>query len=319
MKVLIAGATGAIGVPLVTRLLAAGDQVTGIARSTAAADSLQQLGADYVCADVLDRDALLHALSGSRFDAVIHQLTALKKAPARYRDMAVTNTLRTTGTTNLLEVAQRVGATRFVTQSIVFGYGFSDHADTVLTEAHSFGVPVPGPVAPTMAALRSAETQVFEHPDVEGIALRYGLFYGGDIGEISRMLRRRILPVSSSEGRLAMIHHEDATGATEAALRRGKPDTAYNVVDNTPVTWRQYAQAVAVAVNAPRPIVLPGAVLRAVAPYAGLFMTRVSMTVSNERARRDLQWVPTYASYRDGIAESAQRTTETSIHPGRRS
>ena len=79
MKVLLAGATGAIGVPLVTRLLAGGDEVTGIVRSSARADALGQLGADTVHADVLDRDTLLSAVEGRRFDAVIHELTALKK------------------------------------------------------------------------------------------------------------------------------------------------------------------------------------------------------------------------------------------------
>lgn len=109
MKVLLAGATGAIGVPIVKCLIAAGDQVTGIVRSSAGADTLGQLGADTVGADVLDREALLGALRGRRYDAVIHELTALKKPPAWYRDMSATNTLRTIGTANLLEVAHIVG------------------------------------------------------------------------------------------------------------------------------------------------------------------------------------------------------------------
>jgi nucleoside-diphosphate-sugar epimerase len=307
MKVLIAGATGAIGIPMVTRLMAAGDQVAGIVRSAAGADALGRLGAQAVGADVLDGDALLRAVEGRRYDAVIHELTALKKPPARYRDMSATNTLRTTGTANLLQVARAVGATRFVTQSIVFGYGYRDHGDSVLTEDDPFGEPAGGPVDPSLAAMKSAEEQVFADPDVEGVALRYGLFYGGDIAATTRMLRRRMLPVTSSVGNLALIHHDDAADATVAALHRGGADTAYNIVDDTPVTWRRYVEAIASMVHAPRPLVLPGWLLRAVAPYAGLFMTGLNMRVSNARARHELGWAPAHPSYLEGITDSAQR------------
>jgi nucleoside-diphosphate-sugar epimerase len=318
MKVLLAGATGAIGVPLVTRLVAGGDEVTGIVRSSARADALDQLGADTVHADVLDRDTLLSAVEGRRFDAVIHELTALKKPPARYRDMTATNNLRTTGTTNLLQAARTVGATRFVTQSIVFGYGYRDHGDTVLTEDDPFGEPGDRSLAQTLAAMKSAEDQVFADPNVEGIALRYGLFYGADITTTTRMLRRRMLPVPRSGGRLAMIHHDDAAQATVAALHHGDADTAYNIVDDTPVTWRSYVESIATAANTPRPMVVPGWLLRALAPYAGLFMTRVNMTISNARARQHLGWSPSHPSCVEGITASAQQAGLATSEPGRK-
>ena len=125
MRVLLAGATGAIGVPLVALLTANGHQVTGVVRSPSAAARLRELAATSVTADVLDRDALLRAVEGHHYDVVVHELTALKKAPVRVSDMAATNRLRLAGTTHLLEAAHLVGAGRFVTQSIVFGYGAS--------------------------------------------------------------------------------------------------------------------------------------------------------------------------------------------------
>ena len=135
-------------------------------------------------------------MEGRRFDAVIHELTALKKPPARYRDMSATNTLRTTGTRTCCRWPTLVGAARFVTQSIVFGYGYRDHGDTVLTEEYPFGEPAErGRWTQSLAAMKSAEEQVFADPDVEGVALRYGLFYGADIAATTRMLRRRMLPV----------------------------------------------------------------------------------------------------------------------------
>jgi nucleoside-diphosphate-sugar epimerase len=306
MRVLLAGATGAIGVPLVTRLVESGDDVTGISRTETGAAALADLGADAVLADVLDRDGLLGALAGRRYDAVIHELTALKKPPARFRDMDATNVLRTTGTAHLLEAARAVRATRFVTQSIVFGYGYFDHGDEPITERARFGQPSSDRFAPSIQAMAAAENQVFDSQDVEGVALRYGLFYGRDIATVAGMLRGRRLPVSSYAGTLAFISHEDAAAATVAALRRGRADSAYNVVDDTPVSWRDYATEVANAVGAPRPLTLPGWLLRTAAPYAGRFMTRVSMVVSNTRAKEELGWKPEYGSYVEGVAAAAR-------------
>lgn len=301
MRVLVAGASGAVGVPLVRLLVEDGHQVTGLVRSRAAEDRLRQLEASAIEADVLDRDRLLRAVQGSTYDAVLHQLTALKKAPLRVKDMRVTNELRTRGTAHLLEVAHVVGARRFVTQSMVFGYGFRNLGPQPLAEENSFGVLHGDRFDPVVAALASAEQQVFADPEVEGIALRYGLFYGRDLAVVERLLRRRSAPVTSSAAILALIHHDDAAAATVAALDRGRADTAYNIVDDTPISWRGFLLAVAEATGAPRPWTVPGPVLRALAPYAGHLATEVSLVVSNARAKQELGWRPRYPSCGDGL------------------
>lgn len=301
MRVLVAGASGAVGVPLVRLLVAGGHRVSGLVRSPAAAERLRQLGAAAVDADVLDRDRLLRAVYGSTYDAVVHQLTALKKVPLRVGDMAATNELRTRGTAHLLDVAHAVGARRFLTQSIVFGYGFRDHGPQPLTETNPFGVTRGDRFDPVVAALASAEQQVFDDPQVAGVALRYGLFYGRDLAVVERLLRRRSAPVTSSAATLALVHHDDAAAATVAALDRGQDDTAYNIVDDTPISWRGYLTAVAEATRAPRPWMVPGPVLRALAPYTGRLATEVSMVVSNARAQQELGWRPRYPSCADGL------------------
>ncbi len=76
MRVLVAGATGAIGRPLVRALLGAGREVMGLSRSQAGSHELTRLGAEPIRADAMDRDGLLRAIEGKRADAVIHQATA---------------------------------------------------------------------------------------------------------------------------------------------------------------------------------------------------------------------------------------------------
>ena len=182
MKVLIAGASGALGTPLTRALIAGGHEVLGLARSPESIDRLTHLGAHPILANVMDRDDLLRAVKGVQADAVIHALTALKKTPLRHQDMYATNALRDVGTTNLLAAAREVGAHRFVAESMTLGYGYGDWGEKVITED--------GPFAPAgrssqlerhVAGFRSLERQICEATQagwIEGIALRYGYFYG---------------------------------------------------------------------------------------------------------------------------------------------
>src|SRR5262249_4431628 len=152
-------------------------------------------------------------------DAVVHELTALKKPPTRHRGMALTDRLRTEGTANLVAAAAALGATRFVSQSIVLGYGFRDHGDRVLDETSPFGRPAADASDPHVAAMRAVEDQTFATG--HGIALRYGMFYGGDAAATLQALRSRAIPVADG-GLLPWVHHDDAAAATVAAIERGR-------------------------------------------------------------------------------------------------
>jgi nucleoside-diphosphate-sugar epimerase len=304
MRVFVAGASGALGVPLVRMLVGAGHQVIGLTRRPAAAGRLRSLGATAVVADALDRDALLRAVDGLGADAVVHELTALAKPPVRHSGMEATNRLRTDGTRNLLAAAEVLGARRFVTQSIVFGYGYRDHGDHVLVEDDPFGRPQGDRCDPHLAAMRINEELTFAAP--EGIALRYGLFYGGDIAEKRPLLASRKLPVSRG-GVLAWVHHDDAAAATVAALEHGAAGRAYNIVDDRPATWADVFTALARAVGAPDPIHIPAWLFRLMAPYAAAFAVDSTLRASNAKAKADLHWVPRYPDYAAGLAASARR------------
>jgi nucleoside-diphosphate-sugar epimerase len=301
MRVLLAGASGAVGTPLTRQLIAAGHEVVGITRSQVNAERLRTAGAEAVVADVMDRENLLAAVRDVRADAVMHQLTALGTTKVR-EAMQGTNALRTTGTAHLLAAARVVGAHRFLTQSIVFGYGYRDHGPHVITEDDPFAEPEPGPLGPAIAAMRSTEEQVFSADEMEGVALRYGLFYGQDsfTRMITNLVRKRRLPVPSSGGGFAnFIYLEDAAAATVAALEKGRAGHAYNIVDDEPVRWADYLDTLAAELGAHRPWRMPTWMLRPI-PYLHTIMT-TSMRVSNAKARRELGWAPAVSTYREGI------------------
>jgi nucleoside-diphosphate-sugar epimerase len=152
-----------------------------------------------------------------------------------------------------------------------------------------------------MRALRSNEEQVFTADGIEGVALRYGLFYGPDAftRTIVNLVRKRRLPVPSAGGFTGLIYLDDAAAATVAALDKGRTGQAYNIVDDEPVRWSDYLDAVAAEIGARRPIRAPVWLLRAI-PYVGMLMT-CSFRVSNAKAKRELGWSPTVANYREGL------------------
>ncbi len=201
--VLLAGASGVFGRHITRVLTGAGYDVAGIGRGPGNA----------VRADLNDREQLLAAVAGRHADIVIHAATALKRPPARHRDMAATDALRTAGMRNLIEVARVVGASRMITESMIFGYGYGEHGRALLTEAAPFGPPQPDAhLEAHVAAMRIKEELTFGTPGIDGVALRFGLFYGpGGTEPIVDALRKRTLPAPTSHGRvLPWVHLEDA-------------------------------------------------------------------------------------------------------------
>ncbi|MEU1684086.1 NAD(P)-dependent oxidoreductase [Micromonospora sp. NPDC005707] len=300
MRVLLAGASGAVGRPLTRQLIAAGHEVVGISRSPGNAERLRNAGAEAVVADVMNRENLLAAVRDVRADAVVHELTALGTTKMG-EALQGTNALRTNGTANLLAAARTVGAHRFVTQSIVLGYGYRDHGPRVISEDDPFAEPVGGKLGEAVAAIRATEEQVFAADEMEGVALRYGFFYGQDrmTSMIVNLVRKRRLPVPSGGGFANFIYLEDAAAATVAALEKGRAGQAYNIVDDEPVRWGDYLDTLAAAFGARRPWRVPSWMLRPI-PYAHAMMT-TSMRVSNAKAKRELGWAPAVPTYREGI------------------
>lgn len=253
----------------------------------------------------MNGEGLLRAVEGLTADAVIHQLTSLKKPPTRNRGMAATDALRIEGTANLLAVARAVGATRFVTQSMIYGYGYLNHGTKTITEQDTFGQPRGNAGDPHILAMRSTEQQAFTTTGIDGLALRYGLFYGADTDKLLAMLRKRRLPVTRGRPAQGWVHIRDAATATVTALEHGRVGEAYNIVDDQPISWTEMVTETAKAFGAPRPVALPTSLLRIVAPYVALAMAQTSMRVSNAKAKKELGWTPSVPTYRDGILAMA--------------
>jgi nucleoside-diphosphate-sugar epimerase len=300
MRVFVAGGSGTIGVPLVRALVAAGHEVTALTRSPEKQQTLSALGAVSAMADALDAAALRRVVQAARPTHIVHELTALPKEGARRAsDLVATNRLRVDGTRNLLEAAIAAGATRLVVGSFAPLQGVGPRA--------------PEGVRAGAAAVASMESQVLEASGsgrIEGVVLRYGLFYGAEnpaMENMIAMVRRRLLPVVRGDrSLLPWIHVADAVSATVAALDHGSPGRTYDIVDDRPVSMTEVVRALAEHAGAPPPFVVPAWLPRLVAPFM-TSMTAVRLPLSNDRARAELGWHPVFSTWRDGLAHMAVR------------
>lgn len=309
MRVFVAGASGAIGRPLVPKLMAAGHEVTGMTRSEERAEAVRAAGARAAVVDVFDAERLRAAVAEARAEVVIHELTSL---PERldFRKEGVyepTNRLRTEGTRNLLDAARDAGARRFVCQSIAFAY--RPDGARVKTESDPLMDDIPGNFGSGVRALHEMETMVLGAEGVESVVLRYGFFYGpgtyyAEDGTTTADVRRRRMPVvGRGTGVFSFVHVDDAADATVAAAERGEPGI-YNIADDEPVPMSEWLPEFARAAGAKRPLRVPVWLARFVGGREVPTFALELRGASNEKAKRELGWQPAHPTWRTGFAEA---------------
>lgn len=307
-KVFLAGATGAIGKRLVPALRDRGYHVIGLTRSAEKAATLRNAGAVPVVADVFDRAAIVRAAAETRPDVVIHHLTGLTGvANIRHFDrvFATTNRLRTEGTAILLDAARAAGARRFVAQSYgAWVYGYSGGG--LATEYDPLD-PHPLPQQrQSLAAIRYLEEAITNAANITGIALRFGSLYGPGTnmaltGEFSDAVRTRKLPlIGSGAGVWSFLHIDGAVTATIAAIEHGTA-SVYNVCDDDPAPAADWLPELAKALGAKPPLHVPAWLGRLAAGDVIVSMMTKMRGMSNAKARRELEWRPRYASWRQGF------------------
>ncbi len=305
VRVFVAGGTGAIGRPLVARLMAEGHEVSVLTRSSTAAAAVRAAGAEPVMGDATDAESLRTALVESTPEVVVNQLTSLAKtASTRALRAGVESTgrLRSEVAPQVAAAARDAGARRVVAQSIAFVYA---PADTPRTEDDPLYEDGPGELPGMVAGVRDLEHATLGIEGVEGVVLRYGTFYGPGTyyapgGAFAEMVRRRRLPVpGAGQGQFGFVHIDDAASATVAALS-GPPGT-YNLVDAVPAPAADWIAALAQLQGAKRPRHVPEWLARLAAGSAAVYLMCHQPAVSSDRARRELAWAPAFDDWREGL------------------
>jgi len=272
VRIFLAGATGAIGRPLVARLLAEGHTVVGTTRDARRAEDLRAQGAEPVVLDAFDADAVRRAVADAEPEVLIHQLTALPHKPGRRavgEGARLTGRLRRETVPAFLDAARAAGARRAIVQSIAF-------------VTRPDGRPVHGEDAPLyLDAPPQMRTIVEPVRDMEASVMDRA----GD-----------------GAGRWSFVHIDDAAEATVLALQHGRSGV-YNICDDDPVPMSQWLPELASLLGAKPPRRVPAWAARLLAGDAVVhYATRLPGN-ANGRAKQALGWRP--RDRRTGFAEVA--------------
>jgi nucleoside-diphosphate-sugar epimerase len=298
MRVLVVGASGAIGTRLVPQLIDQGHEVIGTFRSAGNAERVRALGAEPIALDLLDARAVRKAVLETEPEAIVHQATALANAGFSRnldRSFAPTNRLRTEGTDALLAAAREAGVRRFVAQSFA-SFRYAREGGPVKTEDDPLDPTPPAVARETNAAMRHLDQVV---TDAGGIALRYGGFYGALNDGLLGPVRKRQYPVIGDGGGVSsFIHLDDAAAATVLALGHDRAGI-YNIVDDEPAPMREWLPVLAAALGAKPPRHVPRWLARLIAGEAVVMMAE-SRGASNAKAKRELGWTLRCPSWRQG-------------------
>ena len=287
MRIFVAGGTGVIGRRTVEQLLAAGHDVTTVARTEEKAAQLWDQGARPVMVDLFDSGAVARAVRGHH--AVVNLATHIPPASraAFRRAWRENDRLRTEASRHLADAAANAGAEVFIQESISLLY--ADGGDAWLAED--------APVKPTILtrsavdAERHAEAFSGSAPGARAVVLRFAQFVAPDSGHMQQLLglvRRGILPlVGDPEGYESCIDADDAGRAVGAAL--DCPSGTYNVAEDAPLTRREHAAVFAEALG--RPVRLPPGWLGRVPRLDHVARSR---RVANRAFREATGWAPAH-------------------------
>ncbi|HEX4867985.1 MAG TPA: NAD-dependent epimerase/dehydratase family protein [Acidimicrobiales bacterium] len=296
MKVFVTGGTGVVGTRAVPALVAAGHEVTAVARTPEKAELVRSMGATPVTVDLFDPAAVKAAVDGH--DAVAHLATnipPLTKA-ARTKAWETNERLRTEVSRHLVDAALATGATRYVQESICFPY--VDHGADWITEES----PLEHSGVFEGAAHAEAATARFTAAGGSGVVLRFAQFHGPGSHHVevfNGLARRRINPfVGAPDAYTSFIHADDAGSAVAAAL--ALPAGIYNVGDDEPLTRAEAGLVVAEALGVKPPHALPG-VARAASPRSAKALMR-SLRISNAKLKGASGWRPAHPSIRGSWA-----------------
>ncbi|MCA1370946.1 NAD(P)-dependent oxidoreductase [Bradyrhizobium sp. BRP14] len=294
MKIFIAGATGAVGLPLVRALATLGHQVTGMTRPGQRPDRLRELGAEVSFADAFDREAVHRAIEAAAPDVVIDQLTWLPANPADIiKAMPNDTRLHREGGANLLAAAEKLGVRRYIMQSR--GFYLEAPAGGLADETARLRYDAPGEIGESTRTIGAYEDRVLSSP-LYGVVLRYGFFYGpgtwyrpdGAIADQARKGESTI--IGDGNGVWSFVHIDDAIAATVASVT-AEPGT-YNVVDDDPLPVAEWLPAFARWVDAPEPKrVNAEDALKTAGEEAVYYHTRLT-GASNGRAKAELGFAP---------------------------
>jgi len=251
VRVLVTGATGALGPATVTALATAGFDVRALTRG---ASVPVQAGIESCVGDVTDRRSLSRAVQG--MDAVVHLAALLHIVNPPPEMRAAYQRINVDGTRWLAEEAMQAGVRRFVLASTAAVYG---PTPTPATESTT---PAPDSLyAETKLAAENVVLTAHQPGEFDVTVLRLSAVYGARIkGNYQRLLQAlaagRFVPLGPGVNRRSLVHEDDVAAAfATATAHPAAAGRLFNVSDGTPHQIRDIVRSMCLALGRAEPAI----------------------------------------------------------------
>jgi 2-alkyl-3-oxoalkanoate reductase len=284
-----------------------------MSRDARRAAELRVLGARGAVCDVYDEPRLAALLTEERPEVVVDELSDLPRRLLSGHDRGAfraNDRIRTEGAGILVRAALGAGARRVVAQSYAHVYaplgGWVKGEEAPLNlDPHQ-----PDVRRRNVRSVVELEQTVLETPGLEGVALRYGSFYGPGTpfawdGSIAAEVRRgRYSIVGEGQGMTSFVHVDDAAAATLLAL--AGPPGVYNICDDYPAREIDWLPFYADLLGAPPPRHAFGFLLEGLGHEHFVYRTLRQRGASNRKAKERLGLELCFPSWRQGFINEAR-------------
>jgi len=266
-----------------------------------------------VVGDVFDAQGMIELVRSAEPEGVVNMASKWSVNPTRVPQVTPANEIREHGARNVVAAAVASRARRYVNESMMFVYGYGDRPEP-LTESDSPARVKSKGLQRVIDAILAAEGAVRERTErgeIEGACVRFGLFHGQH-ADSSRLMfdlvRKRRLPlISSGDTVRSWIELEDAARAVADMLERAPAGSIYNVVDDEPVTMRDYIGEIVRLTGAKAPRRMPHWLIKLGASYVAAAFGGGQLPVSNAKIKDELGWSPRYPTYREALRPLEER------------
>jgi nucleoside-diphosphate-sugar epimerase len=318
LKAFVTGANGFLGSSLVRRLLDEGADVTGLVRPTSDRSFLDGVPLRLQSGDINDPECLARGMAGAE---VVYHVAGLA---SDWAPLATFRRVNVDGVRNVMAAAVRAGVRRVLHVSTTAVHGLAGFTDRVETD------PMPKTRFPYVETKREGELIAMATEGVEVVAVRPGNIFGPrdriTMLPMLKMMESGLMGVIGGGRALTCpTYIENLVDLIQLAVASpAAAGRAYLATDGLRITWREYLDTLASAMDLPPPkLSIPKGIASCAAAlfeavYRGFgirsapHLTHYRVAnggndyhFSIDRARRELGFEP-----RVGIQEACRRTAD---------
>jgi 2-alkyl-3-oxoalkanoate reductase len=307
MKIFVIGGTGLVGSYLLPKLVENGNEVIALTRSEEKIERIRKLGAQSIWGDIRDPQSFKNNLP-EKLDIIVllampsvkpgHRMTKKRKAKLRVE------------TNDFFRNSMDLAIQYDVPIILPGGTSYKTKNDEIADETWPIlriGLTEIGSDTDEMVNKAIATN----HPQI--IQLIYGKIYGngGLFRFIFNMMEKgRSRVIGKGDNYIPNIHASDAASAIVKAIEKRPIGEKFIIVDDTPVTQKDFTIYMAELMGKKRPGHIPTFIIRLVLGKDFYEIIRMNCIVSNEKAKRMLDWKPEYPSYKEGLKATIKEMKE---------